>query len=101
MTLAGPSASPTPQSTASSIEPIIYSSNNGISWGNVAAIVGCSLGILLVLFMFYTCRRGQRRPQGLSRDPRETGAPGREGRDWAAGAAGARGERGQLPTLYI
>jgi hypothetical protein len=86
MTLTGQVASPTLQSTASSIEPIIYSSSNGISGGDIAAIVGCILGVLLVLFVFFTCRRGQRGPQGLPGTPGRDGAPGAPG----AGAAGLR-----------
>ncbi len=94
MTLTGQAASPTPQST-SSIKPIIYSSSNGISGGDVAAIVGCIIGFLLVLLLFCTCRRRQRGLQGLTGEPGEPGVPGRDGRDGAPGA-GAAGPRERL-----
>jgi len=59
MTSTQQAASPKSQSTASPIEPIVYSSSNGISGGDIAAIVGCILGVLLVLFVFCTCQRGE------------------------------------------
>jgi hypothetical protein len=81
MTSTQQAASPKSQSTASPIEPIVYSSSNGISGGDIAAIVGCILGILLVLAVFCIGRRGKRGPRG----PR--GLPGEPGE---AGAAGHR-----------
>ncbi|PMD39546.1 hypothetical protein L207DRAFT_583416 [Hyaloscypha variabilis F] len=49
MTITGQAASPTPQSTASSSEPIVYNSSDSILGGDIAAIVVCILGILFVL----------------------------------------------------
>jgi hypothetical protein len=63
MTSTQQAASPTSQSTASSIEPIVYSSSNSVS-GNIAAIVGCILRVLLVLVVFCIGRRGQPGPRG-------------------------------------
>jgi hypothetical protein len=91
MTLTGQAAPLTPQSTASSIEPIVYSSTNGISGGDVTAIVGYIIGVLLVLFVFCTCRRGKRGSRGL---PGEPGAPGLDGRDGQDGALGRDGRDG-------
>ena len=64
MTLTGQAASPTPQSTASSSEPIVYNSSDSILGGDIAAIVVCILGVLFVLVVFCTPRRGKREPQG-------------------------------------
>ena len=100
MTLTGQAASPTPQSTTSSSEPIIYNSSDGISGGGIAAIIGCILGVLFVLVVFCTARRGKRGPPGKQGDRGEPGADGvrgargQDGRDGRDGADGARGARG-------
>ncbi|KAH8745705.1 hypothetical protein F5882DRAFT_494379 [Hyaloscypha sp. PMI_1271] len=98
MTLTGQAASPTPQSTTSSSEPIIYNSSDGISGGGIAAIIGCILGVLFVLVVFCTARRGKRGPPGKQGDRGEPGADGADGADRARGADGrdgAPGARGQ------
>jgi Collagen triple helix repeat (20 copies) len=94
MTLTGQAISPTPQSTTSSSEPIIYNSSDGISGGGIAAIVGCILGVLFLLVLFCTPRRGKRGPPGKQGDRGEPGADGARGARGADGADGVRGADG-------
>jgi hypothetical protein len=93
ITLTGQTATPTPESTASSLEPVVYGSSESDSGGLIALIivvVGCSVVFLLLLIRFPACWRGNRGRRGLQGEP---GAPGRDGQDGVAGAAGVAGPR--------
>jgi hypothetical protein len=84
LTATGQAAAPMPQSTTPSIKPIVLNNSN-ISGGDIAAIVGTILGVLIALCLYCICKRGNRGLRGVLGRTREPGEPGPCSQDRANG----------------